>query len=148
MGINDREGEHESYLYDESEGLFSKSDRVGVIAALVDATILGIGLVLFLLWQGGATAKHIATPTNYSPGLSSKQIGGSNGAVSAAAVKTAQSTKVRVCEALVTSQSPSGKRSRVEFRGNCGSIRALSSNPNLKVTMLQTRSFTYNTSGG
>lgn len=135
---------HESYLYDESEGLFSRSDRIGIIAALIDATILGIGLVLALLWQSGISNSSTATPVKYTAG---------NGSLPAAAISNVDATspqtaRVRVCEALVISHSPSGKISRVEFRGNCASIGVLASNPNLSVTMLRTQSYSYKLTGG
>jgi hypothetical protein len=144
LTIADGTDEHESYLYDESDGLFSKSDRVGIIAALIDATILGIGLVLVLLWQSGTTSNSTATPVRYSTGNGSQHAT----VIPTVAATPSQTAKVRVCEALVISHSPSGKISRVEFRGNCGSISALASNPNLTVTMLQTRSYSYKLTGG
>ncbi len=140
----DSTGEHESYLYDESEGLFSKSDRIGVIAALIDASILGIGLVLALLWQSGTSSHSPAPLVRYSSGSGSQHVT----TIPTANAKLSQTARVRVCEALVISHSPSGKISKVEFRGSCGSIGALASNPNLTVTMLQSRSYSYKLTGG
>lgn len=125
------------------EGIFDKEDRTGIIAGLIDISILGIGIIVALLWQSGLTTHPTSvTYSNWqSSPISATNISGS------VPKNTPSNIHVSVCSALVQTRFQSGKTQFVEYRGNCQAVNAIARNSKSAVRALPKRNYNVTLSG-
>ncbi len=128
-----------SYSSDDKDGMFDKSDRVGIFAALIDAAIIGIGITIGLVWQSGTSTKPVNTGSALPQALSSASSTGKPVMASTPVVPVAR--QVTVCEALVTTKLSNGSTRPVEYRGSCPAIRAIAKQSRLPVKWLPQRTY-------
>lgn len=128
-------------LYDE---IFDKQDRTGIIAGIIDLSILGIGVIVALIWQLGLIS-HASQPTSAS--WQTPPFQSANNTVSASqnvsSTSNAPSTAhVDVCQAFVKTTFKNGQTHYVEFRGNCKAIMSMAKNSKTPVRVMPVRHYT------
>lgn len=127
------------------EKFFVRGDKIPIMAALIDSTILGIGILVGVLWQSTLSNKpvHDASPTWV--------VAGKNVLASSKAPPTSVATKVStttVCSAFVTTAFKDGRTHAVEYRGKCSTLHSLLAGSKLPLHWSAPRTYTYVTNGG
>lgn len=128
-------------VYDE---IFDKQDRTGIIAGIIDLSILGIGVIVALLWQFGLIS-HQSQPSsaNWQTSPFQSASNASSTPKSSASASNAPSTAhVDVCQAFVKTTFKNGQTHYVEFRGNCKAILSMAKNSKTPVRVMPVRRYT------
>lgn len=128
------------------DGIFDKEDRTGIIAGLIDITILGAGVIVALVWQFGLISHQ--APVSNSQWRSPSAISSSS-ASSVISTSSSASTHahVSICQAFVRTTFKNGQTHYVEFRGNCAAVRSIAANSKTSTRVLPARHYTVALSG-
>ncbi len=126
------------------EKFFVRGDKISIMAALIDSTILGIGILVGVLWQSTISNKpaHPISASWSAPHATQNS-------VAAIPTHTATPTLVTrtVCTAFVTTTFADGQTHAVEYRGKCSELHGLLANSKLPVRWLAPRTYTYTLGG-
>ena len=121
-------------LDSKAEGsFFDRTDKISIIAAVVDSTLIGIGLVVTVVWLSTIHSKPTRIDT--SPWVPSSP-------VAAALVTPTTSPAIfhteimHICTLYVYTQFHDGSTHYVEFRGNCASLRSIAAHSQTPVRWL------------
>lgn len=125
-------------------GFFDRSDRISIIAALVDSALIGIGIVVTILWISSQHPKPVHTVT--SQWIPSSP----NAAVlvtPTAVIDRSHLVTMTICTLYVDTHFKDGTSHFVEFRGNCASLRQIASHATTPVRWLAPSTVSYTASG-
>ncbi len=126
-------------IYDE---IFDKQDRTGVIAAVIDATILGIGVIIALVWQFSLVSHPAqSSATNWQSSPFQTAASQTSSSVTQSTSNAPTKENVAICQAFIKTTFKNGQTHYVEFRGNCSSIRAIAKNSTSTVRLLPARHY-------
>ncbi len=127
------------------EKFFVRGDKIPIMAALIDSTILGIGILVGVLWQSTLSNKpaHSTSATWAAVGKNAKAV--SKAPPTTVATKLVTTT---VCSAFVTTTFKDGRTHAVEYRGKCSTLHHLLAGSKLPLRWSPPRTYSYSTNGG
>ncbi len=123
---------------------FEKSDLIPIIAALVDSTLIGIGLVVTILWLSTIKVKppHVDSSTWIPSSPSAAAL-----VKPTTTILTSHSVVVTVCTLFVDTHFASRPDHYVEFRGNCNALRSIAARSKTPVRWLAPQQMSYTVTG-
>ena len=124
--------------------VFEKGDRIGPTAALIDASILAIGILIALLWQSTLSSNH--KPVSQTQGWRPTELAASQVATTLPS-PTPKLVNRTVCAAFVTVTSSTGKTHATEYKGSCKYLHSILDQSKLPVHWLAPRKITYEQTG-
>ena len=124
--------------------VFEKGDRIGPTAALIDAGILAIGILVALLWQSTISTGH--KPVSQVQGWRPTELAASQVATTVPPPTPKLVTRT-VCAAFVTISSSSGKTRTAEYKGSCKYLHSVLDQSKLPVHWLPPRKIAYEQTG-
>lgn len=131
------------------DGIFDKEDRTGIIAGLIDISILGVGVVVALVWQLGLISHQAPTSSSQwqpPPAISANSPNAASSLTSTSS-PTSTHAHVSICQAFVRTTFKNGQTHYVEFRGNCAAVKAIAANSKTPSRVLPARHYTVALSG-
>lgn len=124
--------------------VFEKGDRIGPMAALIDGSILAIGILIALLWQSTVSSHHKAV--SQTQAWRPTAIAASKVATTLPPPTPKVVTRT-ICSAVVTARSSSGKTHASEYKGTCTYLHSVLDHSKLQVHWLPARTVTYTQTG-
>lgn len=124
--------------------VFEKGDRIGPTAALIDASILAVGILVALLWQSTISTNHKAV--SQTQGWKPTELAASQVATTLPPPTPKLVTRT-VCAAFVTVSSSTGKTHSAEYKGSCKYLHSILDQSKLPVHWLPPRKISYEQTG-
>ena len=124
--------------------VFEKGDRIGPTAALIDGSILAIGILVALLWQSTISTGH--KPVSQTQGWRPSELAASQVATTLPPPTPKLVTRT-ICSAFVTVTSSNGKTHSTEYKGTCKYLHSILDQSKLPVHWLPPRTLTYEQTG-
>lgn len=124
--------------------VFEKGDRIGPTAALIDAGILAIGILVAVLWQSTISTGH--KQVSQTQGWRPTELAASQVATTLPPPTPKLVTRT-ICVAFVTGTSSTGKTHSTEYKGSCKYLHSVLDQSKLPVHWLPERTVRYEQTG-
>ena len=124
--------------------VFEKGDRIGPMAALIDGSILAVGILVALLWQSTVSSHHKSA--SQTQAWKPTEIAASKVAATLPPPTPKVVTRT-ICSAVVTERTSTGKTHSSEYKGTCKYLHSVLDQSKLQVHWLPARTVTYTQTG-